>query len=219
MKQAIFRSQQRGIATMVAAAGAAVALTATVGSGVSYADGGSPLGVPASSISADGKFFTPGPNTVVKRNASEPGGAVLLADNASPIAPAPAGTTDYYAIKNAHQISQSCGTNLLQATSGRGKTTLVLSVEKSVAATVTKEVKVDLKYISAGMGWSVTNTYSVKNETRFEVPEGKWGNVQAFPLYDVYQGDAYQGVGGDLPTGKKVWAYKPVGVCFNQWAQ
>ncbi|MFF4456189.1 hypothetical protein [Streptomyces goshikiensis] len=131
MKQAIFRSQQRGIATMVAAAGAAVALTATVGSGVSYADGGSPLGVPTSSISADGKFFTPGPNTVVKRNASEPG--VLLADNASPIAPAPAGTTDYYVIKNAQQISQSCGTNLLQATSGRGKTTLVLSVEKKRA--------------------------------------------------------------------------------------
>ncbi|MBT2406333.1 hypothetical protein J7I97_03490 [Streptomyces sp. ISL-87] len=170
-------------------------------------------------MSADGKFFTPGPNTVVKRNSSGSEGVLLSAESASPIAPAPAGTTDYFVIKNAHRISQSCGTDLLQATSGRGKTTLVLSVEKSVAATVTKEVKVDLKYVSAGMGWSVTNTYSIKNETRFEVPEGKWGSVQAFPLYDVYEGNAYQGVGGNLPTGKKVWAYKPVGVCFNQWAQ
>ncbi|MGP3691296.1 hypothetical protein ACTVZO_42685 [Streptomyces sp. IBSNAI002] len=137
----------------------------------------------------------------------------------SPVSPAPAGTTAYYNIKNAHWISQSCGTNLIQQTSGQGKTTLVLSVEKSVAATVTKEVNVDLKYVSAGMGWSVTSSYSVKNESRYEVPAGKWGTVQAFPLYDVFEGEAWAGVGGDLPTGKRVWAYKPVGVCFNQWAQ
>ncbi|MFF8264989.1 hypothetical protein [Streptomyces virginiae] len=67
------------------------------------------------------------------------------------------------------------------------------------------------------MGWSVTSSYGVKNETRYEVPEGKWGTVQAFPLYDIFEGDAHAGVGGGLPTGKRVWAYKPVGVCFNQW--
>ncbi|MFF1561886.1 hypothetical protein [Streptomyces sp. NPDC058279] len=108
---------------------------------------------------------------------------------------------------------------MIQQTSGQGKTTLVLSVERSVAATVTKEINVDLKYVSAGVGWSVTNSYAVKNETRYEVPAGKCGTVQAFPLYDVYQADAYTGSTGNYPTGKKVWAYKPVGVCFNQWAQ
>ncbi|MGW0754722.1 hypothetical protein, partial [Streptomyces sp. NPDC002587] len=182
MKYIAFRPQRREIATILAAAGVTVALTATTGAGVSHAEERAPLGVPASSVSADGKFFAPGPNTVVKRNAGPAENGLPLAEKPSPIAPAPAGTTDYYEIKNGHWISQSCGTDLLQQTSGQGKTTLVLSVEKSVAATVSKEVNVDLKYISAGLGWSVTSTYGVKNETRFEVPDGKWGTVQAFPL-------------------------------------
>ncbi|KOV13290.1 hypothetical protein ADK90_38345 [Streptomyces sp. XY413] len=192
-------------------------LAATLGSGVSYAASEAPLGVPASTVSADGKFFTPGPNTVVKRNAVPADARTMSVESASPVTPGPAGTADYYTIKNAHWIAQSCGTELIQQTSGQGKTTLVLSVDKSIAATVTKEINVDLKYISAGMGWSVTSSYGVKNETRYEVPEGKWGTVQAFPLYDVFEGDAHAGVGGGLPTGKRVWAYKPVGVCFNQW--
>ncbi|MFD5883419.1 hypothetical protein [Streptomyces yangpuensis] len=191
-------------------------LAATMGTGVSYAASGASLGVPASAVSEDGRFFTPGPNTVVKRNAAPADASTLSAEAVSPVTPGPAGTTDFYTIKNAHWIAQSCGTELIQQTSGQGKTTLVLSVDKSVAATVSKEINVDLKYISAGMGWSVTSTYAVKNETRYEVPAGKWGTVQAFPLYDVFEGDAYSGVGG-LPTGKRVWAYKPVGVCFNQW--
>ncbi|MCJ1677857.1 hypothetical protein MTF65_10980 [Streptomyces sp. APSN-46.1] len=216
MKNAQFWTWRREIAVTLIATGSAVALVATAGAGVSHASEG-PVSIPASSLSADGKFFTPGPNTVVKRNAGATETRSELAQNVAPVSPAPAGTTDYYAIKNAHWISQSCGTNVIQQTSGQGKTTLVLSVEKSVAATVTKEVNVDLKYISAGMGWSVTNTYSVKNETRYEVPSGKFGTVQAFPLYDVFVGDAWSGAGGRFPTGKKVYAYKPVGVCFNQW--
>ncbi|MGW5852491.1 hypothetical protein ACWFQ8_31965 [Streptomyces sp. NPDC055254] len=195
----------------------AVALTATTGAGVSHADGGSPLGIPSSSISADGKFFTPGPNTVLKQAEVPAPNGQSSAGITSPVAPAPEGAEAYYRIKNGHWINQVCGTDVIQQTSGQGKTTLVMSVEKSVAATVTKEINVDLKYISAGLGWSVTSTYTVKNESRYEVPAGKWGAIQAFPLYDVYEGEAWAGVGGDLPTGKRVWAHKPIGVCFNQW--
>ncbi|MFD6115303.1 hypothetical protein ACFWG0_35130 [Streptomyces yangpuensis] len=217
MKRFVSGVKRREIGSIVAVAAMAGALAATMGSGVSYAVSGAPLGVPADAVSADGKFFTPGPNTVVKRNAAPADASALSAESVSPVAPGPAGTEDFYTIKNAHWIAQSCGTELIQQTSGQGKTTLVLSVDKSVSATVTKEINVDLKYISAGMGWSVTSSYGVKNETRYEVPAGKWGTVQAFPLYDVFEGDAHHGVGGGLPTGKKVWAYKPVGVCFNQW--
>ncbi|MFB6513104.1 hypothetical protein ACFCXF_14440 [Streptomyces virginiae] len=218
MKKIASRPQGRGIATLTAAAGLAVALTATLGSGVSYAKDADSLR-PAGSVSADGKFFTPGPNTVVKRNAGAAESSLPSTEMTTPVSPAPAGTQDYGVIKNAHWIGQQCGTDLIEQTSGRGKATLVLSIERSVATVVSKEANIDLKYISAGMGWSVTNTYSVKNETRYEVPDGKWGVVQAFPLYDVYEGDVYVGVGGGLPTGKRVWASKPVGVCFNQWAE
>lgn len=218
MKQINFHSKKRGAATVAAGAVLAAALTATMASGVSYADSGAPRGLPAGAVSADGKFFTPGSDTVVKRNAGEAAPGKLSAETLSPVNPGPASTTDAYMIRNAHRIGQSCGTELISQTSGFGKTTLVLTVEKSVAATVSKEVNVDLKYISAGMGWSVTNTYTVKNETRYEVPAGKWGSVQAYPLYDQYQGDAYS-ADGRWDTGKKVWAYKPVGVCFNSWNQ
>ncbi len=219
MKNITSRSQRRGIATVLPASGVAVALTATLGSGVSYAKDADSLGIPAGSISADGKFFTPGPNTVVKRNAGAAESSLPSTEIPATVSPAPAGTQDYYTLKDSHVVGQSCGTELLQQTSGRGKATLVLSVDKSVSTLVTREVNIDLKYVSAGMGWSVTNTYGVKNETRYEVPDGKWGVVQAFPLYDVYEGYVYVGVGGNLPTGKRVWANKPVGVCFNQWAQ
>lgn len=208
--------KKRGFATVAAGAALAATLTATMTSGVSYANSGTPQGLPPGAVSADGEFFTPGPNTIVKRNAGEATPGKLSMETRA-VNPGPAGTTEAYWVQNAHRIGQSCGTGLLSQTSGYGKTTLVLTVEKSVAATVTKEIGVDYKAISAGMGWSVTNSYTVKNETRYEVPAGKWGSVQAFPLYDVYLGDVYRMFGSD--TGKDVYAYKPVGVCFNSWNQ
>lgn len=59
--------------------------------------------------------------------------------------------------------------------------------------------------------------YTVKNETRYEVPAGAWGSVQAYPLCDLSQGEVYNLWGPD--TGKDAYGYKPVGVCFNSWNQ
>ncbi len=67
------------------------------------------------------------------------------------------------------------------------------------------------------MGWDVTKSYAVSNQTRYEVPKGKFGTVQAYPLYNLYEGWVYEGVSGKIPTYKRAWAYKPIGVCFNQW--
>ncbi|MFE2529324.1 hypothetical protein ACFXEL_34430 [Streptomyces sp. NPDC059382] len=217
MKRINFHLEKRGFATVAAGAALAATLTATMTSGVSYANSGTPQGLPPGAVSADGKFFTPGSNTIVKRNAGEATPGKLSTESLATVNPGPAGTAESYWLKNARRTGQSCGTGLLAQTSGNGKTTLVLTVEKSVAATVTKEIGVDYKAISAGMGWSVTNSYTVKNETRYEVPAGKWGSVQAFPLYDVYRADVYRLFGSD--TGKDVYAYKPVGVCFNSWNQ
>ncbi|MFB6517662.1 hypothetical protein [Streptomyces sp. NPDC056401] len=58
-------------------------------------------------------------------------------------------------------------------------------------------------------------TAAYQNETRYEVPAGKWGSVQAYPLCDLYQGNVYDLFGPD--TGKDAYGYKPVGVCFNSW--
>ncbi|WP_411105152.1 hypothetical protein [Streptomyces sp. cmx-4-9] len=217
MKRMNFHSKKRGIATVVTGTALAAALTATMTSGVSYANSETLQGLSPGAVSADGKFFTPGPNTVVKRNAGEAAPGILSGEALATVNPGPAGTAAAYQLKNARWIGQQCGTDLLSQTSGAGKTTLVLTVEKAVAATYTKEIGIEVKAISAGMGWSVTNTYTVKNENRYEVPAGKWGVVQAFPLYDLYQGDVYNLWGPD--TGKDAYASKPVGVCFNSWNQ
>ncbi|MFD5737853.1 hypothetical protein ACFWIY_34350 [Streptomyces sioyaensis] len=153
-------------------------------------------------------FFTPGPDALFMKNADA--GTHSSAKDAV--------TTNgiFPSVKHVKHLGQSCGTKLIQHTSGLGKTTLVMSVEKSVATTVSTEAKIDATYISIGMGWDVTRSYTVKDETRFEVPKGKFGYVQAFPLYEHYRGTAYDQF--DIPRGE-VHAYKPVGVCFSEYAK
>ncbi|GGW25335.1 hypothetical protein [Streptomyces xantholiticus] len=193
-------------------------MTATAGSGVSYASEGNLEGIPESSVSADGKFFDPSPNTIVKVTTGSVG-ADERPNRSDSVSPAPADATAFRFVKNKQYVGQSCGTDVIQQTSGRGKTTLVLTVDKKVDATVKKEISIDLGQISAGMGWDVTKSYGVSNQTRYEVPRGRFGTVQAFPLYDQYVGEVWEGVSGAFPTGKHVYAYKPVGVCFNQWLE
>ncbi|GAA3084526.1 hypothetical protein ACFQ0X_00785 [Streptomyces rectiviolaceus] len=150
-------------------------------------------------------YFTPGPDTIVKRNAAPQ--------------PAPAdsgistrGTT--YKV-TAGASSESCGTTKIQKTSGAGKTTLVLTVEESVETEVSTEIKVDAEVVSAGVGFSTTRKYGVSDQTRYEVPKGKHGTIEAYPLYDNYPIKIYK-------DGKKAGSgtvLKPVGVCFNQWSE
>jgi hypothetical protein len=192
-------------------------MTAAAGSGVSYASEGKPEEMPESSMSADGQFFKPGPTTIVKVTAGQTDSKGKKNERVLGVSPAPAEATAFRFIKNARRVGQSCGTNVIQQTSGQGKTTLVLTVDKKVDSTVKKEISVGLGSISAGVGWDVTKSYGVSNQTRYEVPRGKFGTVQAFPLYEQYIGEVWEGVSGAFPTGKRVFAYKPVGVCFNQW--
>ncbi|WP_147264654.1 hypothetical protein [Streptomyces sp. NBRC 110611] len=113
-------------------------------------------------------------------------------------------------------LGEVCGTTVLSKTSGQGKTTLVLTVEKGVSASWDKSLSIDAKYVNAGMGFNVTKSYTVKNETRFEVPAGKRGYVEAYPLYNRYSARVSDALGIFMGN---ITALKPVGVCFNQWAK
>ncbi|WP_431043742.1 hypothetical protein ACQUSR_18875 [Streptomyces sp. P1-3] len=118
-------------------------------------------------------------------------------------------------LKNVEYVGERCGLTKIGKTSGQGKTTLVLTVSKAVSAEVSADVKVEVGVVSAGVGFKVNRTYTVENQTRFEVPKGKYGYVEAYPLYDQYTFKVYK-------DGKKKgdgYAMKPVGVCFNQWAK
>ncbi|WNI22258.1 hypothetical protein [Streptomyces sp. ITFR-16] len=162
--------------------------------------------------------FEPGPNTLVKFNQDYSGPVDSAEESesgpASPISPRSGPRPPV--VKNVKHMGQVCSTKLIQQTSGHGKTTLVLTVDKSVSATTKAEMSVSKGVISAGVGWDTTKSYTISNQTRYEVPKGKFGTVEAYALMDLYDGQIYLD-GGSLKTGKHVLASKPVGVCFNQY--
>lgn len=61
--------------------------------------------------------------------------------------------------------------------------------------------------ISAAVGFGVTNSYKVADESRYEVPRGKFGTIEAYTLYHHYR----------VKIMFSTEVYKPIGVCFNQW--
>ncbi|MCP3817392.1 hypothetical protein NLX86_04325 [Streptomyces sp. A3M-1-3] len=148
-------------------------------------------------------FIKPGADMIVKRNAET-----------SPT-PAPSSFVTPKAImkvKNKRDLGEVCGTSVIQATSGQGKATLVLTISKAVEVTWTKGGGVTAGAVSATMGFDVTKKYTVENQSRLEVPKGKFGYIKAYPLYNYYTWDAYM-VDRKIKSGSTL---KPIGVCFNQ---
>ncbi|MEU2049297.1 hypothetical protein ABZ757_28050 [Streptomyces albidoflavus] len=185
--------------------GAAAILLA--GAGIASAAPGSvPSDAKPSGYVPDG-FFKPAESTVVMRS----GGETPLPEQPGEIGPA----ASEYALKNVSGPGEVCGTTKLQKTSGAGKTTLVMTVSKSVSAELSAEVSVDAKFVSGKLGFKVTSTYGVEDQTRYEVPKGKYGYIEAYPLYDMWTFNVYK----DGKNKGASWAMKPVGVCFNQWTE
>ncbi|MCL8013801.1 hypothetical protein [Streptomyces sp. AS02] len=186
---------------------ASVAILPMTGAGTASAvQASTPDTANASTAVPDG-FFKPGSNTVVKRTA--PATSAPAPSDAS--TSARAGMT----LKNINGPNEVCGTTKLQKTSGAGKTTLVMTVSKSVSAELSSEVSVDAQVVSGKLGFKVTGTFGVEDQTRYEVPKGKFGYIEAYPLYDMYTFNVYS---GSKNLGSS-WAMKPVGVCFNQWSE
>lgn len=104
---------------------------------------------------------------------------------------------------------ESCGTTVIDKTTGSGKTTLVLSVSQEQAVKYSGEGGISKGMLSIAVGFDVTKSYKVTNETRFEVPKHKFGTVEAYTLYHHYR----------VQLGWWIDVFKPVGVCFNQWAE
>ncbi|MBM4796416.1 hypothetical protein HXP44_31380 [Streptomyces sioyaensis] len=127
------------------------------------------------------------------------------------------------ALKHVKRAGEVCGTDVIDKETGRGKTTLVMNVKKGVASQVSAQMEISKGAISAGVGYDVTKSIEVAKETRFEVPKGKFGTIEAYVQYALYRGDIYtnngMGVDPKFPTGKMATVMKPIGVCFNEWAK
>ncbi|GAA1927845.1 hypothetical protein GCM10009753_71930 [Streptantibioticus ferralitis] len=118
-------------------------------------------------------------------------------------------------IGNVSDNGTLCGTDQIDYTSGRGPSTISLTVNKSVAATWSANANVQASYVSAGVGFNVTTTYSVTRGMSYPVPSGKVGVIRAYPSLRAYSFDVFDRFDNKIGNG---YAYQPSGVCFDTYA-
>lgn len=102
-----------------------------------------------------------------------------------------------------------CGLRQIEYTSANGPATLALEVSKGVATEVSTSVGVDAQVISAGVGFSVTESVTVTDKIEIEVAEGEFGEIYAFPMFESI---SFEIVGDEQGIGHVL---RPVGVCFS----
>jgi hypothetical protein len=182
------------------------AILSMAGAGTASAVQASTPEASTASASIPDGFFKPTANTTVKRTTTA---------TSTPATPRVDPPGSEYKVTDVDGPNDVCGTTRLERTSGAGKTTLVMTVSKSVSAQLSGEVAGAAKAVTAKLGFSVTGTTTIEDQTRYEVPKGKFGHIEAYPLYDMYTFNV------SLLGGKKraAWAMKPAGVCFNQWTE
>lgn len=151
-------------------------------------------------------YRIPGPEMEVKRGEPVEHISPVVGEGSDLISP----QGPYTRAHNKKYEGQRCGLDIIRQTSGNGPQTLTLSISDSVSTEWNASVSIAAKWVSAGVGFSVTKTYTVTQGTSYSVPKGKYGHIAAYPLYDMYSFDTM------LPTGTG-YAMKPVGVCFSKW--
>ncbi|MFD0003333.1 hypothetical protein ACFVJ4_13040 [Streptomyces sp. NPDC127178] len=117
-------------------------------------------------------------------------------------------------VVNVRSLGEKCGKKPLAVAEGRGRMTLRIDETRSVTSTLSKDIKIDLEGISAGVGWDVTKSRSVTVSGSKEVPHGKYGALRAYTKYSGKKFDVFSGLKG-IVIQKDNTAYKPVGVCFK----
>ncbi|MGW3663963.1 hypothetical protein [Streptomyces sp. NPDC005141] len=152
------------------------------------------------------QFFDPGAE--IPDNLSKPGARLIIKHNADY-----ARSLSTVSPRSVSNLGESCSTQVISKTSGSGKTTLVLSVSKERSVQLSGSAGVAKGLISANVGFDVTNSYKVTDETRYEVPRGKHGNIEAYTLFQHY----FVKFRDMHSIPREVDVYKPIGVCFNQW--
>ncbi|MFJ9777898.1 hypothetical protein ACIRVF_42780 [Kitasatospora sp. NPDC101157] len=108
---------------------------------------------------------------------------------------------------------QVCGTDVIDANSGPGPMTLTLTQTRTTATQWTASASIDVWKISASAGFNVTDTVSNTESGSYQVPAGKFGNLQAYQLFDYYTYSIYE-AGAYVGDGE---VKKPVGYCYNAW--
>jgi hypothetical protein len=108
-----------------------------------------------------------------------------------------------------------CGMDVIDSVSGTSE--LILECERSVSATWSTNCGVQASVVSVGLGYSVTDSYTVKRSTHYTPSPGHYGRIEAHPSFMLKRFDVmYQSILSSEPykEGEGI-AEIPNGVCFN----
>lgn len=98
--------------------------------------------------------------------------------------------------------------DLLGITSGSSGS-ITLNIMKSRAASYKSSVSVSAAIVSAGVGYDVTNTFTISNSCT-ENTGGRYTEIKGFPIYRITDYYIYYD-GKEKGSG---WAMRPIGVAF-----
>lgn len=115
-------------------------------------------------------------------------------------------------------VYDATSTKIIHSVTGKGEQRLSLTISESVATQVSTNFDIAFSVISAGIGFNVSKTYGVAASSYVNVPEGKWGRIDARAMLKVHNFNIYQEYIG-YPTAKvgSGHASKPYGVSFTKY--
>ncbi|MEU1551220.1 hypothetical protein ABZ517_00655 [Streptomyces scabiei] len=115
---------------------------------------------------------------------------------------------------NVRSAGTKCGKKPLAKASGSGGIRLTISETKSVSTTISANVGLTYKAISAGVGWDVQKSRSITVSGSRKVSKGKHGTLTAYAKYSGKKFNVFDNMQQKVVLkNKKAW--KPIGVCFK----
>ncbi|PTQ57883.1 MAG: hypothetical protein BSOLF_0394 [Candidatus Carbobacillus altaicus] len=113
---------------------------------------------------------------------------------------------------------QACGVEVLRDSYYYGPATATMTVTESVSAKWSANVGISASVVNAGVGFDVTESYTVSDSYNINVPPGYVAEIIAHPIYNVVTFDVWYDpmIGNPYKTGSGD-AMKPIGVCLVQY--
>ncbi|WP_019418948.1 hypothetical protein [Paenibacillus sp. OSY-SE] len=116
-------------------------------------------------------------------------------------------------IKNVKDTGNACGTKIIR-NSFYAPPGGEMTISEGVSASYTNSVTITASVITKAVGFDVAKSYNVSDKQTIVVPEGKRGELKAFPYYETKTFEIWEiGVAYNKKVGDGT-ALFPVGVCF-----
>ncbi|MBP8613066.1 MAG: hypothetical protein KBI30_03645 [Candidatus Atribacteria bacterium] len=122
----------------------------------------------------------------------------------------------YYYITNVSGPNEACGIQYVaKVVGGPGPTTIHMSQSTTISNSFSANVDIGAEIVNAGVGFDVTSVNTTTLQCDLSIPQGKYGAIEAYPLYNVYSYDVMYSpfIGSPYKIGEGN-ASKAVGVFY-----